>query len=171
MRRLRTQPQIVSSAMLALPFAMTIVVLLALTGCTFIAPASGPVASADARFGIASCRASARRACPELAGRTLYTGEGTALYFAPDGFLYSWADRDLVRRRWGVAPDGQSVSFTGGPLQDFAFPIASLQAYQAFEGDAAQLATRYGQGVRVMPFALTPRTASNFRTVLDRLYA
>ena len=171
MRLPRLHRRAASNAMLALPFTLTIVVLLTLTGCVVSGPSGPGAVAADARYGLASCRASARRGCPELSGRTLYTGQGTALYFAPDGFLYSWAERDLQRRRWGVAPDGQSVSFTGGALADFAFPISELQGYQAFEGDAAQLQTRYQRGVRAMPFALTPRSARNFRTVLNRLYA
>ena len=171
MRIFRIAPQAAGNVVLAFPFATMIVVMLALTGC--ITSGGGPSAAVtgDARYGAASCRASARRGCPELAGRTLYTGEGTALYFSPDGFLYSWADSTLNRRRWGLSPDGGSVSFVGGGLPNFSFPVSELQGYQAFRGDAAQLQTRYQSGVRQMPFALTPRSGNNFRGVLDRLYA
>ena len=143
-------------------------------GCTAGGPDGGRTvrdAAGGTAYGLASCRASARRGCPELVGRTLYTGSGTALYFAPDGYLYSWADRTLSRRFWGLSPDGGSVSFTGGGLPSFAFPVGELQTYQAFEGDAAQLSRRYGSGVRTMPFALTARSGENFRGVLDRLYS
>ena len=172
MRIPRIVPLAANHAALAFPFITMIAIMLVLTGCVANIGPSGPQAVAtDARFGVASCRASARRGCPDIAGRTLYTGQGTALYFSPDGFLYSWADSTLNRRRWGLSPDGGSVSFTGGDLPNFAFPIAELQSYQAFQGDAAQLQARYQRGIRQMPFALTPQSGSNFRGVLDRLYA
>ena len=101
-------------------------------------------------YGAASCQASARGACPEVNGKTLYQRRNADLfYFAPDGFVHSVRGTRVVRERWRVSSDGRNL-ITAGGFGGLGIPLATMaNVYRTIPGDPVGLARRDGVAVRL----------------------
>lgn len=95
-------------------------------------------------YGAASCRASARGACPELSGRTFYQRRNADLtYFAPDGTAYTLRGANVRQSRWSVSADGTRLVFLSGSsgFDRLGIPISAiLGVRETYAGDPAGLA-------------------------------
>lgn len=111
---------------------------LSLSACVSTSPVG---ADGTTLYGAASCRASARGACPELSGRTFYERRNADLfYFAPDGTVYETRGTNVRTSRWGVSADGTRLTGSGG-FGALGIPIAAMvSVHETYRGDPAGLA-------------------------------